>query len=104
VADDFSGRLRPMIPGQIETSGLADAVRALDARGGKTMETHKTSMLENPGYWRSCAEDARSIANESQNPKIKRTMLDVAAGYDRMAQHAEALATTQAALKKKRPN
>jgi hypothetical protein len=93
-----------MIPSQVEMSGLADAVRVLDPRGGKTMETHKSSMLENPGYWRSRAEDARSIANESQNPKIKRTMLDVAAGYDRMAQHAEALATAQAVLKRMRLN
>jgi hypothetical protein len=46
------------------------------------------SLLEDPDYWRRRAEEARTIAEQMENPEAKQTMLEIAAGYDRMAQRA----------------
>lgn len=40
-------------------------------------------------YWRARAEEARTRATAFQNPDAKRTMEDIAAGYEVMADRAE---------------
>jgi hypothetical protein len=54
------------------------------------MTDDAASILENFAYWHSRAEEARAIANEMKAPESKRTMLDIAAAYYRMALQAEA--------------
>ena len=38
-----------------------------------------------PRYWLDRAERARSVAESMTDPELKRMMLDVAAGYERLA-------------------
>jgi hypothetical protein len=52
-----------------------------------------------PDYWRTRAEEVRALADKMEDPEIKRDMLDIAAGYDRMARQAETRATLETALK-----
>jgi hypothetical protein len=40
-------------------------------------------------YWQERAEEARLQAEEMTHPPAKREMLLIAAGYQRLAQHAE---------------
>ena len=40
-------------------------------------------------HWLDCAEEARLQAEEMTHPPAKREMLLIAAGYQRLAQHAE---------------
>ena len=40
-------------------------------------------------YWLDRAEEARRQAEEMTHPPAKREMLVIAAGYERLAQHAE---------------
>jgi len=44
--------------------------------------------INDPAYWRSRAEEARTIAEQIDEPDAKRTMLEIAAGYERMAVRA----------------
>ena len=46
-------------------------------------------VLRNAGEWRQMAEQARGIAAEMDDAEAKRTMLEIAAGYDRLAARAE---------------
>jgi hypothetical protein len=56
------------------------------------MTDDTSSTLDNLGYWRRQAEEARAIADKMEAPESKRTMLDIAAAYYRMALRAEAAA------------
>ena len=40
-------------------------------------------------YWRQRAKEARAVALQLRHPDRRRTMLDIAAGYERMARVAE---------------
>jgi hypothetical protein len=40
-------------------------------------------------YWRERAEEARAQASEMQDPTAKRTLLEIARSYDRLAEQAE---------------
>jgi hypothetical protein len=42
-----------------------------------------------PDHWRDRAEEARAIAGELRGAEPQRIMLEVAAGYDRLAELAE---------------
>ena len=42
--------------------------------------------------WARMAEDARAIAMGTRDPSAKKTMLDIAADYDRLAKKSEELA------------
>ena len=44
--------------------------------------------------WRFRAEEARNLAEVILDEKAKRTMLRIAAGYDRLAEHTASLAAT----------
>lgn len=41
-----------------------------------------------PEYWTSRAEEARALAERMQDPGCRETMLEIAAGYDRMSKAA----------------
>jgi hypothetical protein len=47
------------------------------------------SILYDVEHWRECADKARSLANKAANPETKQKLLDVAKGYDRIAQLSE---------------
>jgi hypothetical protein len=47
------------------------------------------ALINNPSHWRDRAEEARRIAEDMADAEAKRMMLDIADGYDRLAQHAE---------------
>ena len=59
-----------------------------------------SSILENPGYWRSRAAQSRATADAMEYPGAKRSMLGIATGYDHMALRAEARIAEKDALKK----
>ena len=43
-----------------------------------------------PTYWRERADEARSIAEEMGDAEAQQAMLEIAAGYEKVAQRAEA--------------
>ena len=51
------------------------------------------SIVYDAGHWRDRAEEARLIAEQTTDPHSRTTMLDIAAGYDMMAEHAATRAT-----------
>lgn len=46
--------------------------------------------LNDPAHWRERAEEARRLADEFSDPSAKRTLLDIAAAYERLAELLEA--------------
>ena len=40
--------------------------------------------------WRQCARKSRRLADQSSDPIVRNTMLDIALSYERLAIHAEA--------------
>jgi hypothetical protein len=44
---------------------------------------------DDPKHWRERAEKARYVADGMTDPVLKQMMLDVAAGYERLAKRAE---------------
>jgi len=56
------------------------------------MDKERTGPLFNPEHWRDRAEEARAVASQMTDPRAKATMLDIAKGYDTMAEHAQARA------------
>jgi hypothetical protein len=46
-------------------------------------------LMNNPTHWRNRAEEARANAHQMSDPESKRMMLDIAAGYERLAERAE---------------
>ena len=47
------------------------------------------------GYWRERAEEARAQASEMRDPTAKRTLLEIARSYDRLAEQAEYVEKTR---------
>ena len=47
------------------------------------------SLFDDPEHWRSRAAEARAIAAEIKDPIARRTILEVAANYDLLAEWAE---------------
>jgi hypothetical protein len=54
-----------------------------------------TLLLDDPQHWRSRAEEARTVAEQLADPDAKRTMLRIAADYERLAENAELRATKE---------
>ena len=46
-------------------------------------------LCNDPRYWIERAEKARLVAEKMTDPVLKQMMLDVAAGYERLAMRAE---------------
>jgi hypothetical protein len=44
---------------------------------------------DEPKYWRIRAEEARMVGEQMSNAESKRTMFDIAASYERLAELAE---------------
>jgi hypothetical protein len=44
---------------------------------------------DDPRYWRIRAEETRVIAEQISNLESKRTLLEIATGYERLAERAE---------------
>jgi hypothetical protein len=44
--------------------------------------------MNNAAHWLNLAEDARKLADRMRDPEAKQTMLAVARGYQKLAQHA----------------
>ena len=49
-----------------------------------------SSILDNATHWRKRAEEARSAADQLDDPIAKRTMLDIVLSYEQLAALAEA--------------
>jgi hypothetical protein len=49
-------------------------------------------------YWRKRAEKARAQASEMRDPKARRALLGIAQNYDQLAEQAEAIRKSHAAL------
>jgi len=48
-----------------------------------------TKVTDDPRHWRDRAEEARIQAGDMRNHDARRQMLQIAEGYDRLAQRAE---------------
>jgi len=55
------------------------------------------SILDNPRHWQERAEEARSIADQLEDPESRRMMLRIADDYERLAAHARARMRPRAA-------
>jgi hypothetical protein len=49
----------------------------------------QVSLRDNPEHWRSRAEEARVQAEQMHDASSRRTMLEIASGYDRLAGRTE---------------
>jgi hypothetical protein len=47
------------------------------------------SMHDDPKHWRQLAQEARAAADRLDDPDAKRTMLEIAEGYEELASIAE---------------
>jgi hypothetical protein len=47
------------------------------------------SILDDPEHWRRCAEDARHVAKQLDDPAMKTAMLRIAKDYERIAEQIE---------------
>jgi hypothetical protein len=48
-----------------------------------------SDLMSNPQHWRDRAEEARSNAEQINDPEAKRMMLGIANSYERLAERAE---------------
>jgi hypothetical protein len=49
----------------------------------------RTPLQDDPKHWRQLAQDARAAAAQLDDPDAKKTMLEIAEGYDQLASNAE---------------
>lgn len=49
----------------------------------------RSSLQDDPKHWRQLAQDARATADQLDDPDAKKTMLEIAEGYDQLASSAE---------------
>jgi hypothetical protein len=47
------------------------------------------TLMKNPDHWRARARETRDLADEIADPDQRQLMLDIAIGYDRIAERAE---------------
>ena len=59
--------------------------------------------LDDVARWRSLAAEALTLAAEMSDPASKQTMLNIALGYEHIAQRAERRANADKIGKKRRP-
>jgi hypothetical protein len=45
--------------------------------------------VDDPNHWRARAEEARTLADEMSDETSRHVMLQIADGYERLAEHAE---------------
>ena len=79
-------------------SRVADATRVghrrviRRRRQSRHVSYHDAQLINDPKHWRDRAEEARAHADEMNDPEAKRQMLEIARGYDRLAERAELVA------------
>jgi hypothetical protein len=49
----------------------------------------RLALINDPEHWRSCAEEARTIADDIKDAEVRRMMLSVAEAYDQLADRAQ---------------
>lgn len=49
----------------------------------------RSSMNDDPKHWRQLAQEARASADRLDDPDAKKTMLEIAQGYEQLAALAE---------------
>jgi hypothetical protein len=54
-----------------------------------------SSWKDDPKHWRQLAQDARAVAGQLDDPDAKRTMLEIAEGYEQLASLAEKKAASK---------
>jgi hypothetical protein len=47
-------------------------------------------MINSSAHWRQCAHKCRHLADQSSDPLVRNTILDIVLSYERLAIHAEA--------------
>jgi hypothetical protein len=47
-----------------------------------------TGLLKDPAHWRERADEARRVAETLADPKARKTMLEIAESYERLAERA----------------
>ncbi len=47
------------------------------------------SILDDSARWRERAEEARTMADEMKDPEARRTLLEIAVSYGKLAERAE---------------
>lgn len=55
-------------------------------------------MIKTLAHWRQCAHKCRLLADQSSDPLIRNTMLDIALSYERLAIHADAAQKRQTSV------
>jgi hypothetical protein len=74
---------------QLKTAGLASiAAHYQLAPDDFGLEAIMPQRVNNPRYWRSYAEETRTIAEQMQDPECKRMLLGVAETYAELARRA----------------
>ena len=53
------------------------------------MITHDGTNIQDPAHWRERAEEARTTGEGLTDPIAKKTMMEIAEGYELMAKRAE---------------
>ena len=64
-------------------------------------------MINSSAHWRQCANRCRPLADQSRDPLIRNTILDIVLSYERLAIHAEAAVTInrpQRLLRQRKPD
>ena len=74
-------------PGRDRPDKIGDILDASEA--WEREAEMKEALINDPEHWRSRAEEARAIAGDLKDPETRRIMLEIAKGYDRLAEHAE---------------
>jgi hypothetical protein len=64
----------------------------------------KKKLLNDPKHWRDRAEEARVHAEQMRDPEACRMMLEIAAGYERLAKKAEQRLLLDASSSRYRPS
>lgn len=65
------------------------AIREINPKIAPTAGGQMSSPFDDPGHCRARAEEARGLAQETTDGELKAMMLQVADGYDRLADRAE---------------
>jgi hypothetical protein len=56
----------------------------------------KAPSIDDPAYWRQRATDSRRMAEQLDDPVQKKTMLEIADGYDQLAELAQSRMNSKA--------
>lgn len=79
-----------MVPIPLEGPGCGQpGPQGFGGLWGPLMEAFPQTVDDMAGYWRKMAEDALALAEDMTDPESKRSMLEIAAGYQQLASGSE---------------